>query len=168
MSEGEIVKVPMESLPITLEAGKTYMMANGYPWRCYAVDGNGTHCAHGASNRGFGWERPTSRSIYGDLPVGMPWMPSWECRIIGIYEPQVRWDTLPAWIEWVVQDSDGIWSMAVNEPTPLLNSWSITGEWYARIPDAYAPTWNGRWQDSKIRRPHPAPFNTVTGTRGQS
>jgi len=102
----------------------------------------------------------------GTYDVKRVWSdPSGRCRVtdswtVTVPEPEPdapsvsaeTWAAIPAWHDWVAMTDDGDWSSFENEPMPVDGRWLRGGGWHF-IPPEYAPTWEGDWKQSKVKRP---------------
>ena len=70
-------------------------------------------------------------------------------------KPVVDWDALPAWANWAAWDCLFGWRYFENKPRKIGGAWHLRPNCnYAnRIPDEYAPKFDGDWKDSLQERP---------------
>jgi hypothetical protein len=64
----------------------------------------------------------------------------------------VEWAAMPAWFDYVAQDSGGIWYAYAVRPALQDSCW-FSGSCYIDIPEAYAPKFSGDWKESLCVRP---------------
>lgn len=72
-------------------------------------------------------------------------------------KPIVDWSTISPWFKYVAMDRNDIWFMFKTAPTINNNFWKnydCIHDPYLRIPDEYAPKFDGDWKDSLVERPN--------------
>lgn len=72
-------------------------------------------------------------------------------------KPIVDWSTISPWFKYVAMDRNDIWFMFKTAPTINNNFWKnydCIHDSYLRIPDEYAPKFDGYWKDSLVERPN--------------
>jgi len=85
----------------------------------------------------FMYESPNTQDIVG------PWV-----------EKPTDWDwaNVPPWTPYIAMDSDYEWYAYETEPELESHMWGTYGE-YVKIPDEYAPKFEGDWRESLLVRP---------------
>jgi hypothetical protein len=121
--------------PIHFVVGKFYRDADGRKYKCLEVE-----------RPGADWK---SRRVLM-MEMGTGWVCIDTCFIVGkwIDRPAFKRANFPAWAKWIAMDSYGAWHWFVEMPNQGRVGWGGAGAGY--IPSAYAPKYEGSWEDSLV------------------
>jgi hypothetical protein len=138
--------------PLEIIPGQHYRTRGGRRWRCYATDGYGDFCVHGAILTDGLWDSNSLTKVGRNCLGGT----ESEYDIVSIWtdEPEVDWPAMPAWADSVAQNSDLEWRWYVGEPEcdTSWGGWNFCKQW-GRNPPTHAPKFTGDWKQSKVKRP---------------
>lgn len=148
-------KAKMSDLKI--ETGKFYRLRNGMKYRCYAVDGGGSHPIHGAVFFDGEWYTRVHHATGALFDNG----DESESDIIAEWhdEPVVNWDIFPPHIVCLAAGESQNWNAYTTDKLSRKEfGWDIdneAGNYHACFPvrPTNRPFFTGDWRDSKVVRP---------------